>query len=101
MNFLKHQKRHVQPTARSRTGWAIRHYGAMDLLANAIQPYAWGSRSAIAGLQGREPSRTPEAELWMGAHPAAPSQVDRGGPTSLLDVIQAHPLDELGPRTLE
>lgn len=71
----------------------------MDLLTNAIQPYAWGSRSAIAGLQGRAPSGSPEAELWMGAHPSAPSQVERAGSsgrTSLLTLIEAHPDDELG-----
>ena len=72
---------------------------AMDLLTNAIQPYAWGSRSAIAGLQGRAPSESPEAELWMGAHPSAPSQVERvdsAGPASLLALIEADPDDELG-----
>ena len=43
-------------------------------LSNVIQPYAWGSRRALAELRGESPSPTPEAELWMGAHPLAPSR---------------------------
>ena len=66
----------------------------MELLTNVIQPYAWGSLSAIAGLQGRAPSEQPEAELWMGAHPGAPSTLGRG--QTLLDAIEAAPLEELG-----
>ncbi len=43
-------------------------------LSNVVQPYAWGSRRALAQLRGDEaPSTAPEAELWMGAHPLAPS----------------------------
>ena len=43
-----------------------------------VQPYAWGSRHAIADLQGRPtPTDGPEAELWMGAHPSAPSGIVR------------------------
>jgi mannose-6-phosphate isomerase len=71
----------------------------MDLLTNAIQPYAWGSRSAIAELQGRAPSGQPEAELWMGAHPGAPSRLERR-PT-LLDAIEAAPEAELGQAVVE
>lgn len=65
-----------------------------------VQPYAWGSRTAIAGLQGRQvPSLEPEAELWMGAHPSAPSVVERpGGRTTLDAVIAADPAGELGAR---
>ncbi|MEP7049394.1 MAG: mannose-6-phosphate isomerase, class I [Pseudomonadota bacterium] len=48
----------------------------MFRLENPIQNYAWGSHSALAKLL-RKPSPTaqPEAELWMGAHPKAPSLV--------------------------
>ncbi len=47
-----------------------------------VRPYAWGSRHAIAELQGRPvPAPGPEAELWMGAHPSAPSAVARTQPT--------------------
>ncbi len=70
----------------------------MDLLDNVIQPYAWGSRTAIAELLGHpSPSAGPQAELWMGAHPGAPSRVRRGGTdVSLLEVIRAAPERELG-----
>jgi mannose-6-phosphate isomerase len=59
------------------------------LLRNPIRDYAWGSRSVLAELLG-DPSPTagPQAELWMGAHPAAPSQVrDDSGWMSLIDWI--------------
>jgi mannose-6-phosphate isomerase len=70
----------------------------MDLLRPAIRPYAWGSRYGIATLQGRPvPSASPEAELWMGAHPSAPSGVDRG--PALDAVIAADPDRELGPQS--
>ena len=75
------------------------HYHArVDLLDPVIQPYAWGSHTAIAQLQGRPaPTAVPEAELWMGAHPSAPSGVRRpGGRTTLDKVIAADPARELG-----
>jgi mannose-6-phosphate isomerase len=67
----------------------------MELLQPVIRPYAWGSRHAIAELQGRPvPAPGPEAELWMGAHPSAAS----GAAGSTLDaVIAADPDRELGP----
>jgi mannose-6-phosphate isomerase len=70
----------------------------MDLLRPVVRPYAWGSRRAIAELTGRAvPSAGPEAELWMGAHPSAPSGVDRDGRAATLDaVIAADPARELG-----
>ena len=71
----------------------------MDLLRPVVRPYAWGSRTAIAELQGRPaPAPGPEAELWMGAHPSAPSGVD-GAPNNLVTldaVIAARPDRELG-----
>jgi mannose-6-phosphate isomerase len=70
----------------------------MDLLEPVTQPYAWGSHTAIAELQGRPaPTAEPEAELWMGAHPSAPSGLERGGVRTTLDaVIAADPAGELG-----
>ena len=67
----------------------------MELLQPVIRPYEWGSRHGIAELQGRPvPAPGPEAELWMGAHPSAPSGVAE----STLDaVIAADPDRELGP----
>ena len=72
----------------------------MDLLEPVTQPYAWGSHTVIAELQGRPaPTAKPEAELWMGAHPSAPSGVERAGTRTTLDaVIAADPAHELGPR---
>ena len=69
----------------------------MDLLRPVVRPYPWGTCTAIADLQGRPvPAPGPEAELWMGAHPSAPSGVDRAGST-LDAVIAADPDRELGP----
>jgi mannose-6-phosphate isomerase len=70
----------------------------VDLLEPVTQPYAWGSHTAIAELQGRAaPTAQPEAELWMGAHPSAPSGVERAGVKTTLDaVIAADPAGELG-----
>jgi mannose-6-phosphate isomerase len=66
----------------------------MELLRPVIRPYAWGSRRGIAELQGRPfPAPGPEAELWMGAHPSAPSGADG---TTLDAVIAADPDRELG-----
>ncbi|MEV0426594.1 mannose-6-phosphate isomerase, class I [Micromonospora sp. NPDC050495] len=72
----------------------------MELLRGRIRDYAWGSRTAIAGLQGRPvPSAGPEAELWLGAHPGAPASVDRAGrAVSLTDLLVAEPEHWLGER---
>ncbi|MFP1601774.1 mannose-6-phosphate isomerase, class I [Microbacterium sp. 2216-1] len=48
-------------------------------ITNAPRDYAWGSTSLIAGLEGREPSDAPEAEVWFGDHPGDPSDVAGGG----------------------
>ena len=60
---------------------------------NPVRPYAWGSRTVIAGLLGRPtPSAHPEAEMWLGAHPGDPSYlVNDDGRTSLLDAVRADP----------
>ncbi|CAL9438221.1 Mannose-6-phosphate isomerase [Streptomyces sp. enrichment culture] len=70
----------------------------MDRLDNTIRPYAWGSPTAIPELLGVEPSGEPQAEMWMGAHPGAPSRTARG---TLPEVIGAAPERELGARTVE
>lgn len=61
----------------------------MTPLTNPIKPYPWGSRTAIASLRGRPvPTPQPEAELWMGAHPAGPSLLaDPAGPVPLTEAI--------------
>lgn len=58
------------------------------LLKNAIQPYAWGSSTSISELLGvPNPGGQPQAELWMGAHPKAPSQVRVSDEWIPLDVL--------------
>ncbi|MFI2643007.1 mannose-6-phosphate isomerase, class I [Streptomyces sp. NPDC018610] len=69
----------------------------MDRLDNTIRPYAWGSTTAIPRLLGVQPSGEPQAEMWMGAHPGAPSRTARG---TLADVIDAAPERELGAATV-
>ncbi|WP_066299003.1 mannose-6-phosphate isomerase, class I [Arthrobacter luteolus] len=74
----------------------------MYLLAGNLRPYAWGSMTAMAELFGRDPSGEPEAELWYGAHPGAPSRiVDPQGPAETLDeLIAADPEAALGRGTV-
>jgi mannose-6-phosphate isomerase len=69
----------------------------MDRLDNTIRPYAWGSTTAIPQLLGVEPSGEPQAEMWMGAHPGAPSRTPRG---PLNEVIDQAPERELGKQTV-
>jgi mannose-6-phosphate isomerase len=67
------------------------------LLDNPVRTYAWGSTTAIPELLGVPPTGAPQAELWMGAHPADPSRVHRGdADVSLLACIDAAPERELG-----
>ncbi len=70
----------------------------MELMHNRIRPYAWGSRIAIAELLGEpSPSPHPQAELWIGAHPADSSLlIDESGERSLAELIATDPLGTLG-----
>ncbi|MFG2873343.1 mannose-6-phosphate isomerase, class I [Streptomyces sp. NPDC048338] len=70
----------------------------MDRLVNTVRPYAWGSTTAIPALLGIAPTGEPQAEMWMGAHPGAPSGTGRG---PLNEVIDADPVRELGAPTVE
>ncbi|WP_028923696.1 mannose-6-phosphate isomerase, class I [Pseudonocardia acaciae] len=75
----------------------------MEFLDNPVRRYAWGSRTVIAGLQGRPvPSPHPEAELWLGAHPGDPSYLVGDGQEqrrlSLLDELTGDPETRLGSR---
>ena len=74
----------------------------MYLMQNAIRPYPWGSRTAIATLLGEPASDEPQAEMWVGAHPGDPSHLHTGvgeaaaTPTSLLDFIRENPSRAVG-----
>ncbi|WKD57030.1 Mannose-6-phosphate isomerase [Corynebacterium capitovis DSM 44611] len=68
----------------------------MQQLAGALRTYPWGSRSYLAQLLGEPvPSPRPEAELWFGAHSAAPSTIEGAG---LDEIIAADPETALGER---
>ncbi|HEX5201895.1 MAG TPA: mannose-6-phosphate isomerase, class I [Actinoplanes sp.] len=71
-------------------------------LTGVIRPYAWGSHTAIADLQGRPgPTEAPEAELWLGAHPDDPSTVGgSAGGVRLDTLIAGSPADQLGEQVL-
>ncbi|MEW1718730.1 mannose-6-phosphate isomerase, class I [Streptomyces sp. NPDC093109] len=76
----------------------------MDRLSNTVRPYAWGSTTAIPELLGETPTGEPQAEMWLGAHPGAPSRLDRGtgaGEQTLSGLIDADPAAELGAAAVE
>src|SRR5262245_25186960 len=76
----------------------------MEHLTGQIRGYAWGSRIAIAALQGRPvPAPGPGGEVWLGPHPDLPSSIAEGpldkriagDPAGLLGTPV---LDQFGPR---
>lgn len=65
----------------------------------AIQHYPWGGYDFIPKLLGGDNlERKPCAELWIGAHPQAPSQVLglAAQPPSLLQLVEGYPSEILG-----
>jgi mannose-6-phosphate isomerase len=70
----------------------------MQRLTGVIQPYAWGSLTAIPELLGVEPTGEPQAELWFGAHPLAPSSAD-GEP--LDKIVAQDPVGVVGRASVE
>lgn len=67
-------------------------------LKNPVQKYAWGSHTAIQQLMNAPSTKTPWAEVWMGAHPKAPSEVYFGQQwIALPDFIRRFPKQILGP----
>lgn len=72
----------------------------MELMDNRIRPYAWGSRTAIAELIGApSPAPHPQAEMWMGAHPADSSTLlGPSGDRPLVEAITDKPVLLLGER---
>jgi mannose-6-phosphate isomerase len=74
----------------------------MNRLDNPIRDYSWGSATDIPDFLGLQPDGSPQAELWMGAHPSDPSTVLRGGTaTPLPELIAQDPVGELGPVVLQ
>lgn len=76
------------------------------LLENTIQHYEWGTRGAEAFIPNflgftAEPDR-PYAELWIGAHPSAPSRVRKNSERLVLpDFISQAPVEILGRSAAE
>ena len=71
-------------------------------IENVLRDYAWGSTTAIAGLLGRPESGSPEAELWIGAHPDSPSvaRLPDGSMVPLDQLIAGDPEHFLGPESV-
>src|SRR5690606_12563931 len=83
-------------------------------LEDTVQPYDWGSTPAVQDRRGVDPDGRPAAELWMGAHPLAPSRVvpdgaprpgegapSGAGPGTLVDLVRTDPVRVLGQRVLD
>lgn len=73
---------------------------AVFRLENSVRKYSWGDPDLIPAFLGMEnPSREPWAELWLGAHPKAPSsaRLPDGRTRSLDELILGAPEAMLGP----
>jgi mannose-6-phosphate isomerase len=73
---------------------------AVYILENTVQKYEWGSNDFLPGLLGKEnPEGAPWAELWMGAHPKAPSiatDPSSGSSIALDKLIATDPVATMG-----
>ena len=70
-------------------------------LDNSIQPYDWGSKKALNELFGiANPDNQPQAEIWMGAHPGAPSKVLLDEEVITLDAFIASAPDSILGKTV-
>jgi len=72
-------------------------------LDNPVQPYAWGSPTAIPELLGKpNPDGEPQAELWMGTHPKGASRaLCEGQAVPLSECIEQDPVGVLGKHVAE
>jgi mannose-6-phosphate isomerase len=72
-------------------------------LENPVQRYAWGSVNGITDTLGiPNPGGAPFAELWMGAHPSAPSTVSIDGSRIGLDeLVRRDPAAALGREVVD
>jgi mannose-6-phosphate isomerase len=60
------------------------------LMENQIMNYSWGSHDFIVRLTDNDQENLPQAELWMGAHPKAPSLLIEGQNEMPLDQYITH-----------
>lgn len=67
-------------------------------ITNTPRPYDWGSPTAIPSFLGTPATGEPQAELWLGAHPANPSLINAAQPAypDLAAWIAAEPQRALG-----
>ncbi|MGF1509885.1 MAG: mannose-6-phosphate isomerase, class I [Myxococcota bacterium] len=67
-------------------------------LHNPVMQYAWGGTDALSTWTGvSNPDGQPQAELWLGAHPRAPSRIDGAQGPRLDAYLREHP-SALGSR---
>jgi mannose-6-phosphate isomerase len=71
----------------------------VEELTCVTRDYAWGSTSLIPRFLGTPADGRPQAELWVGAHPADPARLPDG--TRLDDHIRDHAQSTLGDHALE
>jgi mannose-6-phosphate isomerase len=71
-------------------------------LENPVQRYAWGSADGISSVLGiPNPGGGPLAEIWMGAHPSAPSTtIVDGTKVGLDELVRRDPAAALGEDVL-
>jgi len=67
-------------------------------LTNVVKNYPWGSRHALnQRFNILNPDNQPQAELWMGVHPAGISYVNNAqGMVALSDLLASEPVAMLG-----
>lgn len=72
-------------------------------LHNSLQNYDWGTTDVLPWLLGIDnPQQQPQAEVWVGAHPKAPSQVMfPDGQIPLDHLITGQPHAVLGARSIQ
>ncbi|MVA76520.1 mannose-6-phosphate isomerase, class I [Auraticoccus sp. F435] len=79
--------------AAERLGGRVHHRFWLDddvqRLTGQVQEYAWGSTVLIPELRGQTPTGRPQAELWLGAHPGAPSTLEDG--RTLAELVESRP----------
>lgn len=72
------------------------------LLRGQVRHYAWGGKSYLPDLLGREPGDQPWAEYWLGAHPGDPAEILVNGQwRNLAKLISEAPAHWLGAVTAE